>query len=280
MYEERPSPVVPGAVLWRAGGSGGVVLPDGCMDLLWVDGRLLVAGPDTAAHPAGEVPGSGFAGIRLAPGTAPALLGVPARVLRDRRVELADLWPAAEVRRLAGRVASYEDPCAGLEELARLRAADGGPPDPLVTEVAARLRAGQGVAAVAGAVGLGERQLHRRALDAFGYGPRTLGRILRLQRALALTRRGLAQAAVAAAAGYADQAHYTREVRALAGTTPGAYAARPAAGSAQAGAAQAEVTQAGVAQAGSAGPAVSPAPAAPAAAKRETPEPSGSRTTA
>ncbi|MCX5127494.1 helix-turn-helix domain-containing protein [Streptomyces sp. NBC_00193] len=247
-YEERPSRTVAGAVLWRAGGTAsGIVLPDGCMDLLWVDGRLLVAGPDTAAHPAGEVPGSGFAGIRLAPGAAPALLGVPARLLRDRRVELADLWPAAEVRRLTARVASYGDPRAGLEELARLRTADGGLPDPLALEVAALLRAGQGVAAVAEAVGLGERQLHRRSLDAFGYGPRTLGRILRLQRALALTRRGLAQAAVAAAAGYADQAHYTREVRALAGTTPGAYAAGAA---------------------GSAG------------AKREIPEPSGSRTTA
>lgn len=256
MYEERASRLVPGAVLWRARAAGGsvVVLPDGCMDLLWVDGRILVAGPDTAAHPAGEVPGTGFAGIRFAPGTAPALLGVPARVLRDRRVELADLWPAVEVRRLAGQVASYEDPRAGLEELARLRAADGGPPDGLAPEVAARLRAGQGVAAIAAAVGLGERQLHRRSLDAFGYGPRTLGRILRLQRALALTRRGLPHAAVAQAAGYADQAHYVREVRALAGTTPGAYYAAGPAGSGSA--------------AGSAG------------AKRETPEPSGSRTTA
>ncbi|MGW6708599.1 helix-turn-helix domain-containing protein, partial [Streptomyces sp. NPDC054956] len=129
----------------------------------------------------------------------------------------------------------------GLEELAGLRAAAAGPPDPLVTEIVARLRAGQGVAAVAGAVGLGERQLHRRSLDAFGYGPRTLGRILRLRRALALTRRGLPPAQAAQAAGYADQAHYTREARALAGTTPGAYAA---------------------------------------GANRETPEPSGSRTTA
>ncbi|MET9468718.1 helix-turn-helix domain-containing protein [Streptomyces sp. NPDC006544] len=256
MYEERPSRLVPGAVLWRADAAGGsgVVLPDGCVDLLWVDGRLLVAGPDTAAHPAGEVAGSGFAGIRLAPGTAPALLGVPARVLRDRRVELAGLWPAAEVRRLTGRVASYEDPRAGLEELARLRAADGGPPDALAPEVAARLRAGQGVAAIAAAVGLGERQLHRRSLDAFGYGPRTLGRILRLQRALALTRRGLPHAAVAHMAGYADQSHYVREVRALAGTTPGAYYAAGAARSAG--------------EPGSAG------------AKRETPDPSGSRTTA
>ncbi|MFJ3882595.1 helix-turn-helix domain-containing protein [Streptomyces sp. NPDC090077] len=249
MYEEAPSGAVPGAVRWRAEGPGGVVLPDGCMDLLWTGGRLLVAGPDTGPHPAGEVPGRSFAGLRLAPGSAPALLGVPARELRDRRVELADLWPAAEVRRLTERTAAYEDPCAALEALARTRLAAAGPPDPLPAEVTARLRAGQPVSAVAAAVGLGERQLHRRSLDAFGYGPRTLGRILRLQHALALARRGLPQAEVAFAAGYADQAHLAREVRALAGTTLGAYTASAAA-------------------AGAAG------------ANSETPQPSGSSTTA
>nr|WP_324289273.1 hypothetical protein [Streptomyces sp. H34-S4] len=68
---------------------------------------------------------------------------------------------------------SYEDPRAGLEEPARLRAADGGPPDPLVTEVAARLRAGQGVAAVAGAVGPGERQLHPGVPPSGSWGVRS-----------------------------------------------------------------------------------------------------------
>ncbi len=244
MYEETRSAVVDGAVLWRAGWAGQLVLPDGCMDLLWVEGRLLVAGTDTGPHPAGEVPGGAFAGIRFAPGTAPALLGVPAHELRDRRVHLADLWPAGEVRRLAGRVASYGDPRAGLEALAARRAAEAGPPDPLVAEVVARLRAGQAVAPIAAAVGLGERQLHRRSLEAFGYGPRTLGRVLRLRRALALARAGTPYAEVACVAGYADQAHLAREVRALAGTTLSAYVA------------------------GADG------------AKSETPPPSGSRTTA
>lgn len=255
MYEEAPSRTVPGAVVWRARGPGGPVLPDGCMDLLWIGGRLLVAGPDTGPHPAGEVPGRSFAGLRLAPGTAPALLGVPARALRDRRVELADLWPGPEVRRLTGRTARYADPRAGLEALARARLDAAGPPDPFPAEVTARLRAGQPVSAIAAALGVGERRLHRRSLDAFGYGPRTLGRVLRLQRALALTRRGLAQAEVAYAAGYADQAHLAREVRALAGTTLGAWAAAQA---------------------------PSEAPAAPgsAGANSETWQPSGSRTTA
>ncbi|WP_435842714.1 DUF6597 domain-containing transcriptional factor, partial [Streptomyces fradiae] len=95
----------------RSGAEPGPVLPDGCMDLLWSAGRLLVAGPDTRAHAPGD-PAAAWAGVRFPPGGAPALLGVPAHELRDRRVDLADLWPAARVRRLAGRIAEIR----GLRE--------------------------------------------------------------------------------------------------------------------------------------------------------------------
>jgi transcriptional regulator GlxA family with amidase domain len=87
--------------------------------------------------------------------------------------------------------------------------------------VAERLARGRTVAQVADAVGLGERQLRRRCLHAFGYGPKTLARVLRFTRALDLARGGTAFAEVAAVAGYADQAHLAREVRALAGTPLG-----------------------------------------------------------
>ncbi len=75
---------------------------------------------------------------------------------------------------------------------------------------------------VAGAVGLGERQLRRRFTEAVGYGPKTFARVARFRRALALLRGGAAPAAAAYDAGYADQAHLTRELRALAGGTPAA----------------------------------------------------------
>jgi transcriptional regulator GlxA family with amidase domain len=74
------------------------------------------------------------------------------------------------------------------------------------------------VAATADRLGLGARQFHRRSLSAFGYGPKTLARILRLQRALALARAGVALADTAARTGFADQAHLARDVRELAGT--------------------------------------------------------------
>ncbi|MFF5563901.1 AraC family transcriptional regulator [Streptomyces sp. NPDC012623] len=246
MYEERASRL-DGAVVWTRTGTREdrsdpyPVLPDGRMDLLWTGGRLLVAGADTRAHvPQG--PSTRYrAGVRFAPGTAPAPLGVPAREPRDPRVETADLWSPAEARRLTARPTGAADPAAAPEAVALGPAAGAGPPDRLPRPVVGALEAGRTVAATADAVGLSARRLHRRALDAFGYGPKTPARVLRLQRAPALVRRGVPYADAALGAGRADQAHPAREVREPAGLTLGGY---------------------------------------PAPAKRETSQPSGSSTTA
>ncbi|MFD7300492.1 helix-turn-helix domain-containing protein [Streptomyces pharetrae] len=222
MYTERAASLVD-ATVWTntPGGPGlGRVLPDGCMDLLWSEGRLRVAGPDTRAHLPDGPPVS-WAGIRFPPGVAPALLGVPAHELRDRRVELTELRPAAEVRRLRARVEAAPDPMTGLEAAAGDLAAAAGPPDPLLRRLVAALEAGHPVAATADALGIGARSLHRRSLAAFGYGPKTLARVLRLQRALALARTGVPYAETAARAGFADQAHLARDVRDLTGVPLG-----------------------------------------------------------
>ncbi|WP_078965928.1 helix-turn-helix domain-containing protein [Streptomyces aureocirculatus] len=225
-YAERPSRVLPGAVVWSKtapaapSAAAAPVLPDGCMDLLWTEGRLFVAGPDTHAYLAGPAVGDTarrYVGVRFAPGTAPAVLGVPAHELRDRRVELTDLWSAAVVHRLTARVDAADDPLAALEAVAGERAADRPPPDPLLARVVRSLNAGHGVAETADAAGIGARLLHRRSLPAFGYGPKTLARVLRLQRALALARSGRPYADTAAAAGFADQAHLARDVKELTG---------------------------------------------------------------
>ncbi|NLU69204.1 helix-turn-helix transcriptional regulator [Streptomyces sp. HNM0574] len=218
MYVERASRV-PGAVAWTGTGApDGTtrVLPDGCMDLLLWNGRLVIAGPDSRPHVFAGTPGDRVTGLRFAPGTAPPLLGVPAHELRDRRVPLSDLWPAAEVRPLEERAAAARDPARVLEEAAARRA---GPreEDPVRAEVVRLLRGGSGVTRAARAVGLSERQLRRRSLDAFGYGPKTLARVLRMQRAVTLAGQGVALAEVAARTGYADQAHLARDVRALTG---------------------------------------------------------------
>ena len=91
---------------------------------------------------------------------------------------------------------------------------------------------------IADDVGLSPRQLRRRCHAAVGYGPKTLQRVLRFRRfvsridALAQNPQspdGLDLAGLAVQAGYADQAHLTRECGRLAGLTPAALARQRAA---------------------------------------------------
>ena len=216
MYQERRS-WLEGATIWsRTADDACRVLPDGCMDVIWSAGTLVVAGPDTRAHLAPGVVDT-ITGLRFAPGVGPEVLGVPAHELRDRRVSLDELWPSAEVRRLADQAATAHDPGPVLESASAVRLRDtDGPASPLPA-ILRGLHAGQPMTAIAGSVGMSERQLHRRCLAAFGYGPKMLARVLRMHRALRAARGGMPFADVAARSGYADQAHMARDVKALAG---------------------------------------------------------------
>jgi AraC-like DNA-binding protein len=194
------------------------VVPDGCVDLVWdADGGLMIAGADTGPRVAELPAGTRLSGIRLRPGAAGALLGVPASQLCDRQVAAALVW--------GGQVAPLEEALAGaepgrrLELLADAVARHAGAPDALVIAAARRLAARSArVAEVAAELGVGERQLHRRTLAAVGYGPKVLARVARLRRLVALADESLATRALRA--GYASQAHMSDEVRRLTGLTP------------------------------------------------------------
>ena len=229
MYVERPARL-PGAIVWSrtvpADRTLAPVLPDGCVDLLWSDGELMIAGPDTAAHTAAAEPGAVFAGVRFAPGTGPSIIGVRGDEIRDRRVPLDNVVGAAVYRWATDVVAPAAHSPAGrpaleaaLESVAAEWFRVAPSPDPTMTGIVAALRAGASVASTADAVGIGMRSLHRRCLPALGYGPKTLAKIFRLNRALDLARIGTPLAIVAATAGYADQAHLSRDVKALAGVS-------------------------------------------------------------
>ena len=194
------------------------ILPDGCIDVIWDGTRLLVAGPDTLPTspnhgPARGTPpcGSALASRRGArhPGPRPARHAGRPRPAAPRRRgdELGETLDAAA------------DPGATIERWASGRLLTAGGPDPAIQHVVRMLDAGAGVAETAESLGIGERQLHRRSLVAFGYGPKVLARILRLQRALRSPHR-VDLARLAADAGYADQPHLSREVRALTGLSP------------------------------------------------------------
>jgi len=85
--------------------------------------------------------------------------------------------------------------------------------------------------ALAERVAVSPRQLRRRFADHVGYGPKRLARIARLQRVVAAARArpGATVAALAAEAGYADQAHLAADCRELAGRPPSALLAQRAA---------------------------------------------------
>lgn len=194
------------------------VVPDACADVMWNrrTGRLFVAGPDTHAHWTSS-PAGVLVGVRFRPGRAPAGLGVPASAVRDERVDLDLLWPADRVRRLADELAATQDALAAEQVLAASVASVGAAWDPVAPRLLELVARGERVGAVADALGWTERQLHRRSLAAFGYGPKVLQRVVRFDRAVRMARHGDGLADVAYATGYADQAHLAREVKALAG---------------------------------------------------------------
>jgi AraC-like DNA-binding protein len=223
------------ACLWAqitpdGGARRGLVLPDACTDLIWEPGRgAYVAGPDTGPVPTVLAAGTIVIGVRFRPAVGGPALGVPLSEVRDQRVDLADLR-FGEARRLPGTL----DPDVALARMLDVAAglvADGAP-DQALTWAAELLEDPQTrTEDVAGEVGLSPRQLRRRCQDTVGYGPKTLQRVLRFRRFVSRIDADLEHgrdahdlAGLAALAGYADQAHLTRECRALAGLTPAALA--------------------------------------------------------
>jgi AraC-like DNA-binding protein len=198
------------------------VLPDACVDLVWRDGELIAAGPDTRAALSPLVAGETVVGIRMRPGAAGALLGLPASELRDMRVPLDALW-GSRGSDLAGRVADAADPDRRrvLCDALLARRADTLDADPLVLGAMRLLgRPASRVRDLADALAISERQLRRRFETAVGYGPKLADRILRFQRFLAHAPRTDSLARLAFDLGYADQAHLTRECGELSGLPP------------------------------------------------------------
>jgi AraC-like DNA-binding protein len=195
------------------------------MDLLFSERAGLIAvGPNTTAFLSPLSPGDTVLGVRLHPGAAPPLFGVTAPALLDGRVPARALWGDA--------AAALEDELhatPGIRERAHrlvaflgARAAGAAAPDPLVRAAAERLDR-LAVAEVARGLAVSERQLRRLVTAEVGYGPKRLGRILRLRGALARVRGGSELAEAAFEAGYADQAHFGNECRSLAGVPPGRF---------------------------------------------------------
>lgn len=108
------------------------------MDVIWLAGReLVIAGADTGPRSVSLPARARSSGIRLRPGAAGVVLGLPAAELRDRQVAAALVWreqaPGLEDG-LAGAA-----PARRLELLADAVARRRAEPDALVAAAARRL---------------------------------------------------------------------------------------------------------------------------------------------
>lgn len=213
------------------------VVPDGCMDILFSFGDAVAERPAPRSTVVGTMMRArsfvlrgqvDLFGVRFRPGVATALLRIPGHEVTDRAVSLADLWhDAAEIEERL--FASDSAARVRLMEAVLLRRLAGtGDPDRRVLAAARRIEATAGQVSLTRlheTLGLGRRQMERLFLDAVGLSPKTACRVARFR--AALRRLGaeprLPLARLALETGYHDQAHFTREFRALAGITPGAY---------------------------------------------------------
>ena len=204
------------------------------MGALWTGSRLNVAGPNTQIVTATMPCAAILVGARFRPGIAARWLGVSAAELLNAHLFLEDIWSRSATVRLSDELAhadSADATAATLERALIDRLHQVAPVDPIISATVAAAKARPGKRGVIRGLidefGWSERTLRRRCREAFGYGPKTLERILRFQGFLRLLANGRAPLSVLALeAGYADQAHLSREVRRLSGQSPGALIAQ------------------------------------------------------
>lgn len=235
------------------------VIPDGCCELIWQledSFERLVRVDVFARQPSAFVFGQieraielrsrrrvDVLGVRLAPAGTAALWGLDASMLGAREHSLADLFPASK--------------CPSIDELRDLCAPPHSGPQRHERRFAARCehisrwlrgrvrrterrdvrRAAAAIACIdAGFVrladisretGFSRRSVERAFRSAVGLSPASYVRLRRVAACSRELREGKETlSAVAALAGYADQAHFSREFRSIVGVSPAGYRRR------------------------------------------------------
>jgi AraC-like DNA-binding protein len=165
--------------------------------------------------------------VYFTPLGARAFLGVPLDALAGQVLELEEvLGPAtATLTEQLADAAGWDARFEILERAILHRLTANRVPSLELRWAWGQLSATHGrvaIGALAAELGWSQRRLVAQFRDQIGMSPKRVARILRFDHAYALLRETAAPslADVAYACGYADQPHFTREFRALAGITP------------------------------------------------------------
>ena len=253
--EFAPSPELAPVVarMWTLSGEAGElgdalqpVLPDGHPELVLHlgdffarvdgDGRAerqplalfagQLSGPLTL-RPSGRV---AVVGVRFHPFGAAALLRAPQHETAGLTLDVVDVHPAlaVDVQRIRSATDNV-DSAAVMVQHTLAAHIDRSRVHPTVRAAAAtilRTHGGVSVGTIAAHAGVSRRHLERAFLRSVGLSPKRLARIARFQRAVRVLERadgGRRGTVTAAVCGYADQSHFIREFRELAGCSPSEY---------------------------------------------------------
>jgi len=210
-----------------------VHLPDAATALVYrrtgaQNGDLRVVGPRSRAsyHPGKELPMC--IRIRLRPGAARPVFGIPVSELRDQAVPLTDLW-GDRAARLENRLNELTGPAPilhGIEDVLLESLHNGADSRDLLLRgaVESLSTTGERVGALARRLSVSERHLRDLFTDRVGLSPKRFVRIQRVRTVLA--RAGSAAwAGLALDAGFYDQSHMTAGFHTLMGVSPAAFRA-------------------------------------------------------
>ena len=249
-YAEHPVPAaLSGAIrsLWTLQGDAfeapaepQPVLPDGCAELILNGGAPFeeLRDGEWQQQPARFLYGQLTKAIQLRPTAATAIVGVrfqpwgvyhvfgPQAVRADERSALAEIDAALD-RHLEDEFRKH-GPIELLPQLIHaLEARSMKPVEPTLLRFIQALQAIETgpLDALKADAALSERQLERRFLAVVGLRPKLFARIIRLRRLIDLLHAGDTKgfAALAHAAGYFDQPHFNRDLKAFTGMAPRAY---------------------------------------------------------
>jgi AraC-like DNA-binding protein len=183
----------------------------------------------------GQLRAGGWGGeclqIRLSPVVAAAVLGAPAE-LTGTVASLEDVWgrDAGQVVERLCAATSWDERFTIAADVLGRRLCARPAVDPEVACTWRRTVTSRGrvrVHGLAGEVGWSRKRLWSRFRSQIGLTPKRAAQLVRFDHAAHLLAAGHPAISVAAQAGYADQSHLHREVKAITGLTPTAVATAP-----------------------------------------------------
>lgn len=208
-------------------------LPDACVTiscqvLTRGPARCFLVGPLLAPRERRPRAGQELFGVRLRPGVAFALVGVPMHKMAGRRITLEMAMPGqgSSLAKRLGEAATAGERIDILERFL-VEWLAGARIEPRVALFLKRIEESGGqirIEELARKCGVSARQLRRLLMKWVGLPPKRLARVIRLQAFLqrAETSSEKKPTETALELGYFDQAHMSNEVAQLAGASPGA----------------------------------------------------------